>query len=124
MHNLFHTCRPWLAAAGVVLLSACATPRYMSKVEMQGDIAPLKVSDVLMATQNDLLKLNVIVENTDDDPVTYRYRVKWTNVDGFQVLDDEPWKPVLIHAREKQVLTIIAPTSKASDFRFVITREK
>lgn len=124
MQNLFTTCRPWLAAAGVVMLASCATPRYMSKVETQGDIAPLKVVDVLMASQNDLLKVNVIVENRDSEPVNYRYRVKWTNVDGFQVLDDEPWKPVLIHAKEKQVLTLIAPTSKASDFRFVITKEK
>lgn len=124
MQNLFHTCRPWLAAASVVMLASCASGRYMSKVETQGDIEPLKIADVLMATQNDLLKLNVIVENTDSEPVNYRYRVKWTNVDGFQVLDDEPWKPMLIHAKEKQVITVIAPSSKASDFRFVITRGK
>lgn len=117
--------RPWRAAAAVVLLAACAsTPRYMTKVEQQGDIAPLQVKDVLMATQNDLLKLNVILENSDNEPVNYRYRVRWTNVDGFQIWDDEPWKPMLIHAREKQVITVVAPSSKASDFRFVISKDK
>lgn len=77
-----------------------------------------------MASQNDLLKLNVILENSDDEPLNYRYRVKWTNVDGFQIWDDEPWKPMLIHAREKQVITVVAPSAKASDFRFVISKEK
>lgn len=123
MTNKHPLCR-WTATLVLLALTACATPRYLSKVEQQGDIAPLKVTDVLMASQNDLLKLNVIVENRDDEPVNYRYRVKWTNVDGFQIWDDEPWKPALIHAREKQVLTLVAPSAKASDFRFVISKEK
>lgn len=123
--NSFSYCRPWLAAATLVVMGACAsTPRYMTKVEQQGDIAPLQIRDVLMASQNDLLKLNVILENTDDEPLNYRYRVKWTNVDGFQIWDDEPWKPMLIHAREKQVITVVAPSTKASDFRFVISKDK
>lgn len=123
--NSFSYCRPWLLAASLVMMGACAsTPRYMTKVEQQGDIAPLQIKDVLMASQNDLLKLNVILENSDDEPLNYRYRVKWTNVDGFQIWDDEPWKPMLIHAREKQVITVVAPSAKASDFRFVISKEK
>lgn len=121
----FTSARPWLAAAAVVLFSACAsTPKYMDKVEKQGDIDPLKVADVLMASQNDLLKLNVIIENSDNEPVNYRYRVKWVNVDGFQIWDDEPWKPMLIHAKEKQVITAVAPSAKASSFRFVIGKDK
>lgn len=123
--NSFSYCRPWLATAAMVLVTACAsTPRYMTKVEQQGDLGPLQIKDVLMASQNDLLKLNVILENSDDEPLNYRYRVRWTNVDGFQIWDDEPWKPMLIHAREKQVITVLAPSAKASDFRFVISKDK
>lgn len=119
------TMKTWIISACAIALTACAsTPGYMKKIEEQGDIKPLKVRDLMMASQNDLLRLNVIIENTDDEPARYRYRVKWTNIDGFQIWDDEPWKPMLIHAREKQVLTVVAPSSKASDFRFVISKEK
>lgn len=117
--------KSWMLLASTAVLVACAsTPKYMDKVEQQGDIKPLKVQDLLMSSQNDLLRLNIIVENRDDEPVRYRYRVKWTNIDGFQIWDDEPWKPMLIHSHEKQVITVVAPSSKASDFRFVISKEQ
>ena len=115
----------WSLLGVATLLTACAsTPKYMDKVEPQGNIAPLKVQEILVAAQNDLIKVNLILENKDSEPVNYRYRVRWQNVDGFQIWDDEPWKPMLIHGKEKQVVTVVAPSAKASDFRFLLQRDK
>lgn len=117
----------WLfAIVFAFTLAGCAStgPNALEKVEAQGNISPLVVKNVLMAAQGDVIRVNLELFNEGSEAVNFQYRVRWTNADGFQIWDDEPWKTEIVYGKERRMITAIAPTPKAADFRIVITRQK
>lgn len=88
-----------------------------SKVEEQGIAQYIKIEGLVARQRNGLLRIQATLVNTDNEPRQMYWRVKWLDEDGFQVWDDEAWKPLLIHGSSKKVLDSMAPTPKAVDFR-------
>ncbi|NUU00143.1 YcfL family protein [Herbaspirillum robiniae] len=107
------------------LLAACAlaaTPPAMaqtiaSKLEIMGEPAMLQFTGLRMREQNGLIQVQAVVSNNDTKPQTAYYRVQWLDDAGFQVWDDEAWKPVMLHGAQKLTLQMVAPTTKARDFK-------
>lgn len=91
-----------------------------SKIEEMGTMTYLKVTDLRAAKRNGLLNIQAEVSNTDHKNQQLYYRVKWLDNTGFSVWEDEPWKPLVIYGKQKQLITLVAPTPKASDFRLVL----
>lgn len=95
-----------------------------SKIENQGDSRYVKVTGLMAKERNGFLALQIEMTNTDRDPQRTYWRVKWLDDTGFQVWDDEPWKPALIQAGAKQNIQAMAPTPKAKDFLIQFNAEK
>lgn len=91
-----------------------------SKIEELGVMSHLKVTDLRAAKRNGLLSIQVEITNTDHNIQQMYYRVKWLDNTGFSVWDDEPWKPQVIYGKQKQLITLVAPTPKATDFKLVL----
>ena len=51
-------------------------------------------------------------------------QLEWLDMDadqdGFTVWDEEPWKPVIVYGSQKQTISVVAPTFKATDFRLIL----
>lgn len=94
-----------------------------SKIESQGDSSYVKVMSLMSKSRNGFLSLQIEFANSDYKSRNIYYRVKWLDETGFQVWDDETWKPVLIQGSSKQNLQVIAPTMKAKDFRVQFNAE-
>ena len=88
-----------------------------SKFEMLGTPRYLKVDGLSSKFTNKLLILSVDVANNDDRDNTAYYRVRWLDETGDAVWDEESWKPMLLHGNQKAHLRLVAPTSKARDFK-------
>lgn len=101
------------ASAGVTPANAQS---IASKLELLGTPASLEFTGLRMREQNGLLNIQAEVTNRDSRPQRAFYRVKWIDDSGFQVWEDEPWKPVLLHGDQKLTLQMTAPTNKARDF--------
>lgn len=106
-------CGACVAALGVTPAGAQS---IASKLELLGTPASLEFTGLRMREQNGLLNIQAEVTNRDSRPQRAFYRVKWTDESGFQVWEDEPWKPVLLHGDQKLTLQMSAPTTKARDF--------
>ncbi|MDP2827769.1 MAG: YcfL family protein [Sulfuricellaceae bacterium] len=91
-----------------------------SKLEQLGEMTYLKITDMRVVQRNGLLNIQVEVTNTSDTNERLFYRFKWLDSTGFSVWDEEPWKPVLIYGRQKHLITVVAPTPQATDFRLVL----
>ncbi|EJL84128.1 putative periplasmic lipoprotein [Herbaspirillum sp. CF444] len=108
------------ALASALALGMPAAPAQAqtiaSKIELLGAPASLEFTGLRMRDQNGLLNVQAEVTNRDNRPHTAYYRVKWMDETGFQVWDDEPWKPLLINGEQKLTLQIVSPTTKARDF--------
>jgi len=117
-----------LAAALLLCLSAAPSlapaQTIASKVEEQGSADYVEISALKARERNGFLAIEMELTNTDRTPQRVFWRVKWLDDGGFQVWDDEPWKPVLIQGSARQNLRADAPTPKARDFRVQFNAEQ
>ena len=88
-----------------------------SKVEELGKMDSLKVTDMLAARRDNLLRVQVTVTNSSPKNEQLYYRFRWLDNDGFVVWDEEPWKPEIIYGKQDKVISVVAPTFKATDFK-------
>jgi len=91
-----------------------------SKLEQLGEMSYLQVIDLKAVKRNQLLVVQAEINNSDDDNQQLFYRFKWLDASGFAVGGDEPWKPLLLYAYQKQTLTAVAPSPQATDFKLVV----
>lgn len=103
--------------AGALAAGQASAQTIASKMEHLGEATYVQVAGLMARERNGLLALQLELQNTDNEPRRVFWRVKWLDDAGFQVWDDEPWKPLLLQAKARQNVQIVAPTPKAKDFR-------
>lgn len=113
-----------LAVASLLAASAVIAPAtadtIASKIEAQGEMTFLKVTGLRQAVRNGLLSIQAEVTNEHEGQQTMYYRFRWLDASGFSVWDDEAWKPLTFHGKDKQLIQVVAPTPQATDFRLVL----
>jgi uncharacterized protein YcfL len=98
-------------------VSVASADNVDSKVVQHGTARYLKVSGLSAKRTNNLLIVHAEVTNKDSGDQQGYYRVSWLDESGDSVWDDEQWKPLLLHGNQKSKLKMVAPTTKASDFK-------
>jgi hypothetical protein len=119
---------PSLCLITALTCSALALPvaaqSIASKVEYMGSARYLTISGLMAKERNGFLMLQIELSSDSSKARRGFWRVKWLDESGFQVWDDEAWKPVTIHGEARQNLQVIAPTNKARDFRIQFNAEE
>ena len=91
-----------------------------SKIEAQGPINNLRVTDMRAVKRDNLMRIQTEITNDSDSNQQLYYRFKWLDNDGFTVWEEEPWKPLIVYGRQKQIINVSSPTFKATDFRLIL----
>lgn len=91
-----------------------------SKIEEMGKMLYLTVTDLRATKRDNLLRIQAEVSNSSAGNQQLYYRFKWLDRDGFTVWDDEPWKPLLVYGNQRQTISVVSPTFKATDFRLIL----
>lgn len=115
-----------LIATSLIALATLAPVQAQtiaSRVESLGEARYVKVTGLMAKERNGFLVLQFELNNTDSSAQKIYWRVKWLDDDGFQVWDDEAWKPMTIHGNARQNVVATAPTPKATDFRIQYNAE-
>jgi uncharacterized protein len=102
---------------GALLAGQVGAQTIASKMEYLGEATYVQIPGLTARERNGLLALQMEVQNTDNEPRRVFWRIKWLDDSGFQVWEDEPWKPLLLQAKARQNVQVSAPTPKARDFR-------
>lgn len=97
-----------------------AAPSMASKIEAQGKMRYLAVTDLRAAKRDNLLRIQAEITNSSSGNQQLYYRFKWLDRDGFTVWDEEPWKPLIVYGNQKQSISVVSPTFKATDFRLLL----
>ncbi|SDG66100.1 DUF1425 domain-containing protein [Propionivibrio dicarboxylicus] len=114
------TAAPAYAPQQVAMAAPSAAPTIASKIEEQGRMTYLKVTDLRAVKRDNLLRIQAEISNTSDSNQQLYYRFKWLDQDGFAVWDEEPWKPLIVYGAQKQTINVVSPTFKATDFRLIL----
>ena len=97
-----------------------SAPTLSSKIEAQGTINNLRVTDMRAVKRDNLMRIQTEITNESDNNQQLYYRFKWLDNDGFTVWEEEPWKPLIVYGRQKQIINVSSPTFKATDFRLIL----
>ena len=111
---------PAYAPQQVAMAAPSGAPTIASKIEEQGQMTYLKVTDLRATKRDNLLRIQAEITNTSSGNQQLYYRFKWLDQDGFSVWDEEPWKPMIIYGAQKQLINVVSPTFKATDFRLML----
>ena len=109
-----------LAAPQTAMPTPPAAPTMASKIEAQGPINNLRVTDMRAVKRDNLMRIQTEITNDSDSNQQLYYRFKWLDNDGFTVWEEEPWKPLIVYGRQKQIINVSSPTFKATDFRLIL----
>lgn len=99
---------------------SAAGPSMASKIEEMGKMLYLTVTDLRATKRDNLLRIQAEVSNSSAGNQQLYYRFKWLDRDGFTVWEDEPWKPLLVYGNQRQTISVVSPTFKATDFRLIL----
>ncbi len=92
-----------------------------AKIAKEGGKNPdVEIEEVRCTTTGDLLKVDVVVFNDESDVERLQYKFRWADAEGMRAADEESWKPLLLQGNARQVVTTIAPNTKARDFKFIV----
>ncbi len=94
--------------------------QFAGKIEELGKMTHLRVNDLRSVVRQGLLTIQTEISNTSTSNQNLFYRFKWLDNSGFSVWEDEPWKPLTFYGKQKQSITVVAPSPKATDFRLVL----
>ena len=113
-----------LILLAVCTLVACSsTPSMKDMTVRMGDTDSIQITDMRSLMRNGVLTAQVTIQN-DSKSNLVAYRFKWIGKNGMAVTDEEAWKPVTIGKGQSTIITGIAPTPDATDFRFELNQYK
>ena len=96
------------------------SPTIASKLEGLNMISNnINVSDLRATKRDNLLRIQAEISNSGSADQQLHYRFKWLDKDGFTAWEDEPWKPIIVYAQHKQMINVVSPSFKATDFRLM-----
>ena len=138
-----------LAALALAALAAgCATkkgfeqpgfafgcPLGDAKVNSMGDLVKLKTvaegrrttieaTEIRCTKSGDLLKIDANLNNDSSKIKRIAYKFRWIDREGMRAAEEESWKPLLLYENSNLVVTGVAPSSKAVDFRLILMSQE
>ena len=109
--------------AAIALAACSSTPSMKDMTVRMGDTDSIQITDMRSLMRNGVLTAQVTIQN-DSKSNLVAYRFKWLGKNGMVVSDEEAWKPVTIGKGQSTIITGIAPTPDATDFRFELNQYK
>jgi uncharacterized protein YcfL len=138
-----------LAATAVAVLAAgCATKKGFeqpgfaygcpigdSKVSSMDDLVKLKTAmegrrttiqptELRCTKSGELLKIDANLNNDSSSVKRIAYKFRWIDREGMRAAEEESWKPLLLYNNSNLVVSAVAPSAKAVDFRLVLMSQE
>jgi uncharacterized protein YcfL len=95
-----------------------------AKVAKEGRRTTIVVTEMRCTMAGDLLEINANLNNDSSKVKRVSYKFRWIDRKGMRAWEEETWKPLLMYENSNQVVSAVAPTNKAVDFRLVILSQE
>jgi uncharacterized protein YcfL len=95
-----------------------------AKVVTEGKRTTIQATEMRCTMTGDLLKIDVNLNNDSSHVKRINYKFRWIDREGMRAWEEEVWKPLLMNESTNIVITGIAPTSKAVDYRLILQSQE
>jgi uncharacterized protein YcfL len=94
------------------------------KTSMEGKRTTIIVTEMRCTLSGDLLKIDATLNNDSSKVKRVAYKFRWIDREGMRAAEEETWKPLLMYENSNQLVTGIAPSSKAVDFKLILLSQE
>ena len=94
------------------------------KTAVEGRRTTIAVTEMRCSTTGDLLKIDATLNNDSSKVKRVAYKFRWIDREGMRAYDEEAWKPLLMYENSNQLVTAVAPTNKAVDFKLILLSQE
>lgn len=95
-----------------------------AKVAKEGKRTTIEVTEMRCTMAGDLLEINANLNNDSSHIKRVAYKFRWIDRKGMRAWEEESWKPLLMYENSNQIVSAVAPTNKAVDFRLIILSQE
>jgi uncharacterized protein YcfL len=91
-----------------------------AKVSVEGPRTTVQVVEMRCTMSSDLLRIDATLNNDSRNPKRVAYKLRWIDREGMRAAEEESWKPLMLYEKSNQVITAVAPTPKAVDYKIIL----
>jgi uncharacterized protein YcfL len=94
------------------------------KTAMEGRRTTIQPTELRCTKSGDLLKIDANLNNDSSSVKRIAYKFRWIDREGMRAAEEESWKPLLLYNNSNLVVSAVAPSAKAVDFRLVLMSQE
>jgi uncharacterized protein YcfL len=94
------------------------------KSAVEGKRTTIAVTEMRCTTTGDLLKIDAMLNNDSSKVKRVAYKFRWIDREGMRAAEEESWKPLMLYENSNQLVTAVAPSNKAVDFKLILLSQE
>ena len=94
------------------------------KTVMEGRRTTIQATEMRCTRTGDLLKIEANLNNDSSKVKRIAYKFRWIDREGMRAAEEESWKPLLLYENSNYVVSAVAPSAKAVDFRLILMSQE
>src|SRR5205814_9819405 len=95
-----------------------------AKVVMEGKRTTILPTELRCTKSGDLLRIDANLNNDSSSVKRIAYKFRWIDREGMRAADEESWKPVMLYENPNMMISSVAPSPKAVDFRLILMSQE
>src|SRR5438477_6397458 len=95
-----------------------------SKVALEGRRTTIQPTEMRCTRTGDLIKIDANLNNDSKSVKRIAYKFRWIDREGMRAAEEESWKPVMLYENSNMMISSVAPSPKAVDFRLILMSQE
>ncbi len=95
-----------------------------SKVAMEGRRTTIQPTEMRCTRSGDLIKIDANLNNDSKSVKRIAYKFRWIDREGMRAAEEESWKPLMLYENSNLLVSAVAPSAKAVDFRLILMSQE
>jgi uncharacterized protein YcfL len=95
-----------------------------AKTALEGRRTTIQPTEMRCSRAGDLLKIDANLNNDSAAVKRISYKFRWIDREGMRAWEEESWKPLMLYNNSNMMISTVAPTSKAVDFRLILMSQE
>jgi uncharacterized protein YcfL len=95
-----------------------------AKTVAEGKRTTIQATEMRCTQAGDLIKIDANLNNDSSTVKRVSYKFRWIDREGMRAWEEESWKPLMLYNNSNLMVSAIAPTNKAVDFRLILMSQE
>ena len=95
-----------------------------AKTMSEGRRTTIQPTEIRCTKSGDLIKVDTNLNNDSSSTKRVSYKFRWIDREGMRAWEEESWKPLMLYNNSNLMISTVAPSAKAVDFRLILMSQE